>query len=687
MITGSDTSAERVGGQTFYQTRAHRMILPAYSERATLMKHAHRLIVASLALLAGQTGSVFAQDSVSVVPGAGDALNVYDAPTTNRYVVDSVPLTSSWGNVYRIAPVLKANGDDDPLFTTQLLGSAAASADQLVNLVPTPVGYSLWTTAGAGINTLANSVPGSTTPNTFTRQFGLGFSDFASVATNVVGALVGQRIEEPDRLYVTRITAVSSRLSAEDPNTSTSALGAVDATGNLYLRADGFGATAQGLLGDNIVRVNLLTRNSSVNRLFFSGTVNRGDQTAASTFLLNNGSATTNSPSAIPASFGSPIAIVLDFANNYRPNGGAGVVTHLSSGLSHRGNPSFSTVNTLGGVGTVASLAKANASARVQSINLFAVTATGTVVTTRGATLPTSITDGQGFTSNAGGLSEFLQYLSQTTFRGGNGQVGLGFDPGLNAPVAAAVATDPVQGEYVAVARFGVSTTWTVAAFEGKQVLDGPSGLSVGTIANVSPVSFSAPAVDLQGNVYFVAAFQPTVGPLGTAFIKAVNTASGYRLERILASGQTFTGANSSRMYTIERLTLADSDSVASGTFFSGNLLQPLFPNQTPTGASDPRSFGGAVVNAQITYNNTGVPETYQATLFIGPAVAPPPPVCLGDANGDNMVNFADITAVLTNFGNVYQPGSGGAGDANNDGPVNFADITTVLTNFGNTCP
>ncbi|MBL8746374.1 MAG: endonuclease/exonuclease/phosphatase family protein [Phycisphaerae bacterium] len=61
---------------------------------------------------------------------------------------------------------------------------------------------------------------------------------------------------------------------------------------------------------------------------------------------------------------------------------------------------------------------------------------------------------------------------------------------------------------------------------------------------------------------------------------------------------------------------------------------------------------------------------------------APPPPPCEGDADGDGVVNFADITSVLANWGT-----SGPAGDADHDGSVNFADITRVLASWGNTCP
>lgn len=645
------------------------------------LKHSFALLC-----VAGIAASVLAQDSVSVTPGNSDALDVYNASATNRFVVDSVPVTSSWGNLFRIAPILKANADNDPMFSTQALGSAAVSPDQLTAISFAPIGYSFWTVPGAGINTIENSAPGALNVSGFARQFSIGFSDFATVATNAVGAVVGQITAEPNRFYVTRTLGAASRQSDLDDNTSTVSLGGIDATGNLFIRADNFGGAGAQIAGENIVRINLPTRNSFNNTLFFTGTTNRGDQTAATTFLLNGGTTTTNTPACIPQSGTGAIALVLDFANQYKPNAGAGVTTHLAAGIGfHRGNPSFSTVSTLGGVGTVASLARTPAGVRTDSVNLFAVDAAGAIVATRGSTLPANITDGAGFTANAASNAEFLQYLSQTTFRGGNGQVAIGLDPLTSTYIAAATATDPTAGEFIAVARFGVGITWTVAAFEGKSVLNGASGTPIGAIANGSPVSLSAPGADRQGNLYFVAAFQPTVGAPTTALIKAVNTASGYRLERIIQAGDSFAGANSGRTYTIEKLTLGDSDSIASGTFFSAHVLQPTFAGHASTGAADPRSFGGAIVNAQIAYNNNGTPEPYQAVLFITPDLSAPPPTCQGDANGDNLINFSDVTAVLANFGADYSPGTG-AGDANADGPVNFADITAVLANFGGNC-
>ncbi len=58
-------------------------------------------------------------------------------------------------------------------------------------------------------------------------------------------------------------------------------------------------------------------------------------------------------------------------------------------------------------------------------------------------------------------------------------------------------------------------------------------------------------------------------------------------------------------------------------------------------------------------------------------------PACPGDTNGDAMVNFADLNAVLSNFG---QTGFGLLGDLNGDQIVNFIDLNIVLSNFGINC-
>ena len=56
---------------------------------------------------------------------------------------------------------------------------------------------------------------------------------------------------------------------------------------------------------------------------------------------------------------------------------------------------------------------------------------------------------------------------------------------------------------------------------------------------------------------------------------------------------------------------------------------------------------------------------------------------CLGDTNGDGIVDFADLNTVLAQFG---QSGARLTGDVNDDGVVNFADLNIVLANFGIVC-
>ncbi|MFM9957191.1 MAG: hypothetical protein ACKVZJ_03880 [Phycisphaerales bacterium] len=59
-------------------------------------------------------------------------------------------------------------------------------------------------------------------------------------------------------------------------------------------------------------------------------------------------------------------------------------------------------------------------------------------------------------------------------------------------------------------------------------------------------------------------------------------------------------------------------------------------------------------------------------------------PVCLGDFNGSNTVNTADLTAFLGAFG---QPITGCRGfDMNSDGAVNTADLVVFLGRFGSVC-
>jgi hypothetical protein len=75
--------------------------------------------------------------------------------------------------------------------------------------------------------------------------------------------------------------------------------------------------------------------------------------------------------------------------------------------------------------------------------------------------------------------------------------------------------------------------------------------------------------------------------------------------------------------------------------------------------------------------NATGTTNSTPGVATFGVVV----PACQGDANGDFIVNFSDISSILSNWG-----GAGPAGDANHDGAVNFIDVSAVLSAWGAPC-
>lgn len=60
------------------------------------------------------------------------------------------------------------------------------------------------------------------------------------------------------------------------------------------------------------------------------------------------------------------------------------------------------------------------------------------------------------------------------------------------------------------------------------------------------------------------------------------------------------------------------------------------------------------------------------------------PPPCQGNLNGDNVVDAADLSVVISGFGMAVPPGTGG--DVNGDGVVDSADLSVVVSEFGTPC-
>lgn len=470
-------------------------------------------LAAAVTLCAGAPVAL-AQDSVATTPGGNDALSAYDASSQRvRYVVDATPLLTSWGNPIIVAPLIKASRDVNPMFSTQVLGSSAVSPSFGPASAFASKDFAIWTGAGAGVHASANSAPGVLGVSGFDRQFGIALSDFSLEPSNVVTAIVGRQSSNLNRLYVERIVTASSRAAAAGADTATLSLGAVDELGNTAVRADDFGtlgATPNRVLGDNIVRINASARGTAVNTLSSAAGINTSADAGATAYIVSNETNPTNTPTIVQQSGTGAFAIVFDFLNRFRAGSTAGglstITAHLPTGVvGQRGNPSFAPITTHGGsAGVVAGLgigAGETSPTRVFAfgINFGAGGSAPTLVagSQRASALPSPISSPYGFTANN---ASFRQYLSQTSFRGGNGHVGIG--TAVNGQlVLAATARDMTSGNFIAAAAFSSGGTglWQIVAHPGQPVLNSVGGAAIGVIA--PGANFSSPAVDLAGNV------------------------------------------------------------------------------------------------------------------------------------------------------------------------------------------
>ncbi len=104
---------------------------------------------------------------------------------------------------------------------------------------------------------------------------------------------------------------------------------------------------------------------------------------------------------------------------------------------------------------------------------------------------------------------------------------------------------------------------------------------------------------------------------------------------------------------------------------------------------------GGGGIQHEVTMD-TSAPGEFMGTLTIY-SDAPDEPVrvvmlsgvvtggepCVGDIDGDGLVNFTDLNMLLGNFNAV---GAGLAGDLDGDGDVDFADLNTLLGVYNTAC-
>ncbi len=703
----------------------------------------HQIGIAALIATAGMCGSAIAQDSVSSNLGGlpGDALD----PWTDHcaaYVVDLAPLATSGGHMFGVAPLLKSS-QVDPAFFNNLGSMATISPDVLSDVPFSQVSYMAWDTAGAGVD--QNNTPGMMVDASGNgSQFAIGWSEFGtSVSGNsyngMIGAIVNYDPAESNRLYVDRRMGAVNSASGLVGDSSQFGGPSVDANGNMYYRGDNFGSTGPDQLsGTNIFRTRLMDRDCGV-----SNYVSLGGTLDATDFILQN-AGTHSVPNNIPASIagGNGVYGGPNFSSEYVYGASLGMTTatmghfDLSGGRigDHRGNMG-STVGdpfNFGGVYTYGIYAK-DAADDTKTMNVWGVDASGAVVGNMAWDIPASVTDNDdGFTLAYSGFEEFVNYLGSVSFRGGVGNVAVGQDINGNALFAATVSENGFSDDFsnqIIVGRFNPNTGGTDFTFAGyidqfnlftqdagKPIYDA-AGVEIGQLVNLDAVtggsplgpSLSAPAFDAAGNVWFIGAvelydrFMDGGSDFDGALLRAVldpDTFS-YRLELVLENGTRVAGANSGLEYSIDFLGTANGGGGANpGSLWSNNVSSMAWNGSDISGTQpgDEIANGGVIVNTSITYDIDGdgvfndptsgnfnpdapADESYSVALYIGYYQDGPAP-CPADLNGDEMLNFFDVSAFLSAY-NSMDP----IADFTGDGMFNFFDVSAFLSAYNAGCP
>jgi len=700
----------------------------------------------TVAIAAGLAATATAQDSVSST-GNGDALDAYDASTVvTDYVVETTPFLTSWGTTFGIAPIVKSNSLGNE-FNNNLISAQGISKDLLRNVDLVTEAYSLWNTPGAGVNPTNNTAGTIIDPTDTPRPFNFNqqaviFADFGFTTSGanfngVTGALVNYDPADPSRLFVRRVNAA---INGANPNQDASqfGVGSIDADGNGYFRADDFNTTGpNSISGNNLLRTRLGDRSNGVQSVVTAGF----GATDATDVLRANDGGVLVAPNNVPASVagGNGIVSTVDFNAQYVR--GAAAATRqfgalLAPGANDtRGALGSTTATPLGGSYTIVQSQKAvTGIGDTDSFALHALDSSGNIITPSSIllTIPANVSDPvTGFTVPTVG-GEFRQYGSQTAFRGGTGQIAVHEDRNGDLIVAgvysgiAGLDSDPTGTLVTArVPAGGGATQWSVVAnstdaginsLSGKEILDGPGGSPIGRCVQLFEVtggtplgpSMSAPAFDAAGNLWFISAValdkvdadgMPFVDT-DSALLRAVYNPDtfGYELELVVELGQVFDGQNSGTPYQIQFLGIADSNSISSGTFFSSNVSSRAFDDLdvTTLDQADPRTNGGAIINADIVYDTNGDgmfdedlgDEGYQSILYIGftdEEVDTGNPGCnpADIAEPFGVLDLGDIDAFIL----AFNTGDSLADIAAPFGVLDLGDIDLFILEFFAGCP
>ncbi len=638
-------------------------------------------------------GPAMSQDSVALTDCVGDAITPWDdagaangSDQRNAFVVDLAPLTTSCGTEFGIAPLVKPSQSGSAFFTSGM-GAQSISRVQLEGVPFHSGSYSVWSGQGFGVNNdpainTAGAPIDTTSPffSNDTSQFGVGFSEFGTTDqganyNGLVGALVNMHAQLPGRLYVTRYQAAVDGCADTD-DTAAIGFGSIDASGDMYFRADDFGiagaACTGGVTLNNVYRINVANRDGTVRNTIGSNAL----LWDAMDGVIVSSADTINTPTMMPSSIapsGQSLLLTGNFNTEYVRETTPGTVVsgagHLAAGTTdQRGNFAYTPANiaAIGGThGTLSHVAYDNSSESTM-VNMIGLTSGAGIAGTFAVALPAAITDNEDFTVIGGAPLEYDHYHSQVAFQGGSGNIAAGLDQAGNLIVAGEVDWPSDGGSdwplnLIAVARVHPTTgatEWTMAGrndstgSNGKEIFGGSNcndviGQQV-TLADVTggiPAgnpqgpSVSAPMIDSVGNIWFLSAvelFDEFGGPsdFDVALLRAMYDPAtfSYKLELVTTTGDVFPGINSATNWQVRFLGIADANSVSSSTAWSGNMSSEAHSGVNPaniTDLRDSRGMGGLVLNVGLTYDrngdgdyttcfNGGVDEDYTTLVYIG---------------------------------------------------------------------
>jgi hypothetical protein len=693
----------------------------------------------TLAACAGLAAPALAQDSVSST-GNGDALDAYN--TSNqvvKFTAEMTPFNSRLGNTYGIVPLLKPSASlPTSIFAAHIPSGQAMSRSFVSNTLSTGA-YADWSTAGPGVNAAENSAAGTVNAPAGMTSAAVAFSEFGDSANNIIAGLVSFDPANPETLYVDRIVAASNQATGVDgTDNSQFGMGVIDANLNTTFRADDFGlGGGNQVTGNNIFRVNAeLRANGFLNEINGSGGSHAG-----TTEGLLVGSPTTHSPaSQVEEAMGGPSSFGPNFDGDLAHTDHTIFTnSHLASTFAgmptaddQRGTMGYSPINPLGGVATAVALGRINGNETVD-LSVFGIDANGAPQSVAVFQAPTMISDP--VDAYVAPFAEFRGYRSQMSFRGPSGTGAVSQDAVTGEVLAAAVfdiactncggltygggtATAPVQG--ISVASFDPAdplntTSWSLAAWvdgdtgTGKPVLDG-SGTQIGELTAIGVFGVAGPSIsgvsmDAAGNIFFVAPFFD-YGPDGmiggpdddfdSALFRAVydSATGGYDLELLFQTGYIFTSANTGLDYVITFLSIADTNSTSSGTFFGHNTSYDGYPGLAdPTDPSNHFNLGGLTVSADMTYDSNGDgmfdealgDEGYNYIFYVAPLAGDNITDCNG--NGvDDATDIANGTSDDLNADGIPDECPGQmtrlCADVNNDGAVTPTDFTAWINAF-----